>query len=67
MSDKLYNIEPKEFKVLERHEVGNSITYVLEPITKPTECPNCHDTNFMICWNKIKSFAPQMVNTELNS
>ena len=47
MSDKLYNIEPKEFKVLERHEVGNSITYVLEPITKPTECPNCHDTNFI--------------------
>lgn len=47
MSDKLYNIEPKEFKVLERHEVGNSITYVLEPLNKPTECPNCHDTNFI--------------------
>ena len=47
MSDNLYNIEPKEFKVLERHEVGNSITYVLEPISKPTCCPDCQDTNFI--------------------
>ena len=47
MSDNLYNIEPKEFKVLERHEVGNCITYVLEPISKPTCCPDCQDTNFI--------------------
>ena len=47
MSDNLYNIEPKEFKVLERHEVGDSITYVLEPIIKPTCCPDCQDTNFI--------------------
>lgn len=47
MSDSLYNIEPKEFKVLERHEVGDSITYVLEPIIKPTCCPDCQDTNFI--------------------
>ena len=42
--DNLYNIEPKEFKVLERHEVGNCITYVLEPTEKPSNCPNCQDT-----------------------
>ena len=47
MSDSLYNIEPKEFKVLERHEVGDSITYVLEPIIKPTCCPDCQDANFI--------------------
>lgn len=45
--DNLYNIEPKEFKVLERHEVGNCITYVLEPIEKPSNCPNCQDANIV--------------------
>lgn len=47
MSDKLYNIEPKEFKVLERNELGNSITYTLEPINRPLYCPECHGTNFI--------------------
>ena len=45
--DNLYNIEPKEFKVLERHEVGNCITYVLEPTEKPSTCPDCQDTNIV--------------------
>ena len=45
--DNLYNIEPKEFKVLERHEVGNCITYVLEPTEKPSNCPNCQDTDIV--------------------
>jgi transposase len=45
--DTLYNIEPKEFKVLERHEVGNCITYVLEPTEKPSNCPDCQDTNIV--------------------
>ena len=47
MSDKFYNIEPKEFKVVERNEVGNSITYTLEPINRPLYCPECHGTNFV--------------------
>ena len=47
MSDNLYNIEPQEFAILERHEVGNCITYVLEPISKPSCCPDCQDTNFI--------------------
>ena len=47
MSDRLYNIEPKEFRVLERNEVGNSITYTLEPINRPLYCPDCHGTNFI--------------------
>ena len=46
MSDRFYNIEPKEFKVVERNEVGNSITYTLEPINRPLYCPDCHGTNF---------------------
>lgn len=47
MSDKLYNIEPHEFKVLERNEVGSSITYQLEPINRPLYCPECHGSNFI--------------------
>lgn len=47
MSDRLYNIEPKEFRVLERNEVGSSITYTLEPINRPLYCPECHGTNFI--------------------
>ena len=47
MSDRLYSIEPKEFKVLERNELGNSITYTLEPINRPLYCPECHGSNFI--------------------
>ena len=50
MSDRLYNIEPKEFRVLGRNEVGSSITYTKEysydaetgvGITDAHYCPNC--------------------------
>lgn len=47
MEKKLYNIEPSEFVVIERTEIDNSITYQLEPLNSPKECPQCHDTNFI--------------------
>lgn len=33
----LYNIEPKEFQILERVVIGNSIRYELEPIDRPKQ------------------------------
>ena len=38
----LYNIEPKEFQILERVVIGNSIRYELEPIDRPKQCPQCN-------------------------
>lgn len=36
----LYNITPREFKILERNE-GENITYELEPVSEPEVCPVC--------------------------
>ena len=44
----LYNIEPKEFQILERVVIGDSIRYELEPIERPKQCPQCKDNNIAI-------------------
>ena len=48
MEQQLYNIEPKEFKVLDRVEVDNNLRYELEPIQRPTQCPQCKDSNIVV-------------------
>ena len=52
----LYNIEPKEFQILERVVIGNSIRYELEPIDRPKQCPQCKDNN-IISHSKTKRKA----------
>lgn len=44
----LYNIEPKEFQILERVVIGDSIRYELEPIERPKQCPQCKDNNIVL-------------------
>lgn len=41
MDTSLYNIEPKEFRIVDRHEVDNSVTYDLEPVESPEVCSTC--------------------------
>ncbi len=41
MDYSLYNIESNEFRILERHEDEDCITYDLEPIETPVVCPTC--------------------------
>ena len=48
MKEHLYNIEPKEFTVLDRIEYGNNVRYELEPIERPKQCPQCKDNNIII-------------------
>lgn len=43
----LYNINPKEFKIIDRQEYDNNVQYVLEAVNKPTECPVCGSDNFI--------------------
>lgn len=41
MDTSLYNIEPQEFKIIDRHEVDNNVTYDLEPVNSPDVCSTC--------------------------
>ena len=41
MDTSLYNIEPREFRIVDRHEVDNNVTYDLEPIESPEVCSTC--------------------------
>lgn len=41
MDFSLYNIEPQEFKIIDRHEVDDNITYDLEPVEEPSVCETC--------------------------
>mgnify|MGYP002624427137 CR=1 FL=1 len=47
MDNDLYNINPKEFKILDRQEYDQNVQYVLEAVSKPTECPVCGSDNFI--------------------
>lgn len=38
MNFSLYNIDPQEFKIIDRHEVDDNITYDLEPTEEPSVC-----------------------------
>ena len=41
MDTSLYNIEPREFRIIDRHEVDNNVTYDLEPVDSPDVCSTC--------------------------
>lgn len=41
MDTSLYNMEPKEFRIIDRHEVENNVTYDLEPVSDPDVCTTC--------------------------
>lgn len=41
MNFSLYNIDPQEFKIIDRHEVDDNITYDLEPTEEPSVCEIC--------------------------
>lgn len=50
MDFSLYNIDPPEFRIIERFESEDGITYILSPSEKQEECPTCHSTD-IIKWN----------------
>lgn len=47
MEPNLYNIEPREFLILDRDEYDNNVQYTLEAVKKPERCPVCGSQEFI--------------------
>ncbi len=45
MDFSLYNIDPQEFRIIDRHEEDGNVTYDLEPIEEPESCPTCYSSS----------------------
>ena len=48
MSDYLYNITPREFRILARNERMGNVTYYLEPLERPNKCPRCRRDDIIL-------------------